>query len=48
MGLKNDLGQVPDLIRSFDFAINEVCVSYGECGRLRPFTRARKPVFHVE
>ena len=48
VGLKNDLGQVPDLIGSFDFAINEECVTYDECGRLRPFVRAGKPVFHVE
>jgi endo-alpha-1,4-polygalactosaminidase (GH114 family) len=48
VGLKNDLGQVPDLARSFDFAINEECASYGECGRLRPFTRSGKPVYHVE
>jgi hypothetical protein len=48
VGLKNDLGQIPDLTRAFDFAINEECVTYDECRRLLPFVRAGKPVFHVE
>jgi hypothetical protein len=47
-GLKNDLDQVRALLPSFDFAVNEQCVQYAECGRLLPFIRARKPVFHVE
>jgi hypothetical protein len=48
VGLKNDLGQIPDLIRWFDFAINEECMTYDECERLRAFVKAGKPVFHVE
>jgi hypothetical protein len=48
IGLKNDLGQVPELVDSYDFAVNEQCFEYGECGRLRPFIRAGKAVFNVE
>jgi hypothetical protein len=48
-GLKNDLGQVPKLARSFDFAVNEQCFQYHECEVLeRNFIRRGKPVFHVE
>ncbi|MEA2440978.1 MAG: hypothetical protein QOH76_2402, partial [Thermoleophilaceae bacterium] len=48
-GLKNDLGQVPKLARSFDFAVNEQCFQYAECGVLnRHFVRRGKPVFHIE
>ena len=47
-GLKNDLGQIDELERRFDFAINEECFNYSECGRLRPFIEAGKAVFHVE
>jgi endo-alpha-1,4-polygalactosaminidase (GH114 family) len=48
VGLKNDYGQVRVLWRWFDFAIDEQCVQYGECHRLRPFLAAGKPVFDVE
>ena len=48
VGLKNDLSQVKDLERDFDFAINEECFTYDECGMLKPFVKAGKPVFHVE
>ncbi|GAA2368738.1 endo alpha-1,4 polygalactosaminidase [Dactylosporangium salmoneum] len=47
-GLKNDLEQVSALQPYFDFAVNEQCVKYRECGLLAPFTSAKKPVFHVE
>ncbi len=47
-GLKNDLGQVADLVGDFDFAINEECFTYDECGELTPFVTAGKPVYHVE
>jgi hypothetical protein len=47
-GLKNDLGQVPDLVDDFDFAINEECVGFSECDRLAPFVDAGKAVFHIE
>src|SRR5581483_9099351 len=31
VALKNDGGQIPDLVSSFDFAINEQCFQYHEC-----------------
>jgi hypothetical protein len=48
IGLKNDLDQTAALEPDFDFAVNEECFRYGECGRLTPFTAAGKPVFHAE
>ncbi|GAB1331391.1 endo alpha-1,4 polygalactosaminidase [Streptomyces sennicomposti] len=48
VGLKNDLPQIPELVGDFDFAVNEECAQYGECGRLTPFIEAGKAVFHVE
>jgi hypothetical protein len=48
VGLKNDLEQVPQLVRDFDFAVNEQCAQYQECHLLAPFIRAGKAVFHVE
>jgi hypothetical protein len=47
-GLKNDLGQVRALEPFFDFAINEECFYYDECGLLASFIDAGKAVFHVE
>jgi hypothetical protein len=46
--LKNDLGQVKALVPYFDAALNEQCFQYSECGRLRPFVEAGKPVVGVE
>ncbi|MFE0703590.1 endo alpha-1,4 polygalactosaminidase [Streptomyces sp. NPDC058872] len=48
VGLKNDLDQIPKLLPDFDFAVNEQCAEYDECGRLAPFVAAGKAVFHVE
>ena len=48
VGLKNDLDQIPDLVAAFDFAVNEQCFQYKECGALAPFTAAGKAVFQVE
>ena len=48
VGLKNDLEQVPALVGSFDFAVNEQCAEYSECDALAPFVRAGKAVFHAE
>jgi len=48
VGLKNDLGQLEELLDWFDWALNEECVSFGECGRLGVFTGAGKAAFHVE
>jgi hypothetical protein len=48
IGLKNDLDQVGTLVGYFDFAVNEQCNQYNECGALTPFISAGKPVFNVE
>jgi hypothetical protein len=48
IGLKNDLDQVPQLLSSFDFAIDEQCAEYDECAELEPFITAGKAVFEAE
>ncbi|GAA4993629.1 endo alpha-1,4 polygalactosaminidase [Kineococcus glutinatus] len=48
VGLKNDLGQVRDLVDDVDFAVNESCARYAECHLLDPFVAAGKAVLHVE
>lgn len=48
VALKNDLGQVPDLVADFDFAVNEECFRYTECSLLAPFTAAGKAVLETE
>ena len=48
IALKNDLGQVENLVDDFDFAINEECFAYDECEALTPFIEAGKPVLNVE
>ena len=48
IGLKNDLEQIPQLVTSFDWALNEQCFEYNECSLLAPFTQAGKAVFEVE
>jgi hypothetical protein len=46
--LKNDVGQASDLVNDFDFALNEECAAYNECGTLDVFTAAGKAVFQAE
>lgn len=48
IGLKNDVEQAAALEPLFDWAINEECFTYDECGALLPFIEAGKAVFHVE
>lgn len=48
IGLKNGLDLIPGLIGEFDWALNESCLAYDECGALLPFIDAGKAVFHVE
>ncbi|MGI8332739.1 endo alpha-1,4 polygalactosaminidase [Actinomadura scrupuli] len=48
VALKNDLSQIPQLVSSFDYAVNEQCFQYAECGNLALFISAGKPVFQVE
>lgn len=47
-GLKNDLNQIDDLEPHFEFAINEQCFQYNECGHLNDFIDAGKAVFQIE
>ncbi len=46
--LKNDGDQVQELVRSFDLAIDEQCVWYGECSLYKPFVDAHKAVLDIE
>jgi hypothetical protein len=48
VALKNDLGQVAELIPYFDMAVNEQCQEFDECVALDPFVSASKAVFQVE
>ncbi|NBH05483.1 endo alpha-1,4 polygalactosaminidase, partial [Amycolatopsis sp. SID8362] len=48
IALKNDLGQVRDLVADFDFSVDEECAELGGCPLLTPFVEAGKAVFHVE
>jgi hypothetical protein len=48
VGLKNDGEQIDQLVSRFDFAINEECFAYRECGSLQAFVEAGKPVYTVE
>jgi endo-alpha-1,4-polygalactosaminidase (GH114 family) len=48
VGLKNAVDLVQTLEPSFDWALNEECLSYDECSTLQPFVTAGKAVFHVE
>ncbi|MFI6319000.1 endo alpha-1,4 polygalactosaminidase [Nonomuraea sp. NPDC050556] len=48
IGLKNDVDQIQQLVAHFDFAINEECFQYDECGGYSAFVKAGKPVFQVE
>lgn len=48
IGLKNDVDQLTGLVSHFDFAVNEQCFEYGECGAYTAFTSQGKPVFNAE
>jgi hypothetical protein len=48
VGLKNAVELVPDLVGDFDFSVNEECFDYNECGTLKPFIDAGKPVFQIQ
>ncbi|MFP5072073.1 endo alpha-1,4 polygalactosaminidase [Pseudonocardia nantongensis] len=48
VGLKNDVEQIPELVDSFDFAVNERCFAEAECSTLQPFVDAGKAVLHIE
>lgn len=48
IGLKNALGVLPQLSDSVQFAVNEACATYQECGLYSSFLNTGKPVFHIE
>lgn len=48
VGLKNDIDQLAALEPYFDFAVNEQCHQYAECGHYAVFTAKGKPVFNAE
>jgi hypothetical protein len=48
VGLKNDVDQLEELEPWFDWALNEECHEYEECGTYTPFRRAGKAIFHTE
>ena len=48
VALKNDVDQLAALQPYFDFAINEECAEWNECGAYRVFTAAGKAVWNVE
>lgn len=49
VGLKNDLDQLAELEPHFDWALNEECVAFDECGvYVDNFVAANKAVFHAE
>jgi hypothetical protein len=49
VGMKNGVETVgPRTVAAFDWALNEECFQYMECGRMMPFIRAGKAVFQTE
>lgn len=48
IGLKNDDGQVTELVEYFDWALVEQCFAYDYCESFLPFIEADKAVFGVE
>jgi hypothetical protein len=48
IGLKNDLEQASALVGDFDWALNEECYDFGECGSLKAFSQAGKAVWIAE
>lgn len=48
IGFKNNVEQAAQSAPFFDFAINEECFQWNECGTLVAFIEAGKAVFHAE
>lgn len=48
IGLKNALGLAADVVGDFDWALNEECIEFDECGSLEVFIAADKAVFNAE
>ena len=48
IGLKNALTIIDDVLPKMDWAMNEQCFQYNECGYLQQVLNDGKPVFHLE
>ena len=48
VGLKNNSGQLKDLLSYYDWALTESCYDQGWCDDMLPFTKSNKAVFQVE
>lgn len=48
VGLKNNVEQLSQMAGFVDFAVNEECNEYGECGAYKAFLAAGKPVYNIE
>lgn len=48
IGLKNAIGLIPEMADVVDFAVNEQCLAYRECGSYQPFVDRKKAVLHIE
>lgn len=48
IGLKNDVDQIPDLVKHYDWALNEECFQMNECDKYQLFTNLNKAVFGIE
>jgi len=48
IGLKGSLEIIGKATPLVEFAINEQCLQFDECGAYSPLIRAGKPVFHIE
>ncbi|KNC78547.1 hypothetical protein SARC_09031 [Sphaeroforma arctica JP610] len=48
VGMKNAVDLITTIGDKFDWAINESCAAYNECGLYEPFKQANKAVFGVE
>ncbi|KAK0644387.1 endo alpha-1,4 polygalactosaminidase precursor [Cercophora newfieldiana] len=48
VGLKNAGDIISDALPLVQFAVNEQCAQFDNCGPFRSFIKAKKPVFHIE
>ena len=48
VSLKNAIDLIPQMVDLYDFAVNEQCAQYNECGRYQPFLDQDKAVLNVE
>jgi len=48
VALKNDVGQIVQLVDYYDFAVNEQCFEYDECELMLPFIENNKAVLNAE